>query len=108
MIHSQPVFTEREQDPSSNPLAAYNERKQTLPTLHRVAKRVFAVPASSAEVERTFSTAGDVLRPERASLKPSTVNRLVFLARNLREELREKHSVGDDHHRPVEHKRSKT
>ena len=38
---------------------------------------------SSAAVERVFSTAGDVLRPKRASLSVETFEHVVFLKGNL-------------------------
>jgi hypothetical protein len=44
--------------------------------------RVFAVPASSAPVERVFSQSGLILRPHRAKMSDSLLESLVFLKCN--------------------------
>lgn len=47
-----------------------------------IARHVMLIAASSADAERAFSTAGDIVTPLRSSLKPARVNMLAFLASN--------------------------
>lgn len=58
------------------------------PTLERIATKLFAMSATSADVERFFFlTGGDVCTPDRSRLEPETINKLrtcnVFLRREL-------------------------
>jgi hypothetical protein len=64
-----------------NPLSFWRQQHIQLafPTLYRLAKRTFAVPCSSAAVERQFSAAGQIVTQRRSNLDPSTVNNLIFL-----------------------------
>ena len=52
--------------------------------LARLAKKYLTPPATSTEVERLFSVAGNILSDERNSLKPENVDKLLFLKENLR------------------------
>jgi len=54
-----------------------NEMKY--PMLARVARRALGIPATSAPVERLFSTAGLVLSHKRCSLSPDMAADLIFL-----------------------------
>ncbi|CAM4832915.1 unnamed protein product, partial [Rotaria magnacalcarata] len=65
----------------TNPLTFWQQQHIQLayPTLYRLAKRTFAVPCSSAAVERQFSAAGQIVTQRRSNLDPSTVNNLIFL-----------------------------
>lgn len=53
------------------------------PLTSRVARKYLCVCATSSPSERVFSTAGKVVNPQRALLKPEKVNMLVFLAKNI-------------------------
>jgi hypothetical protein len=68
----------------TGPLQFWREHATRWPHLSNIATRFLAVMPSSAEAERTFSTSGDVLTPLRSNLKPDRVDKLVFLAKNLR------------------------
>lgn len=70
--------------PDSDPLIYWKLQSKRWPLLAAVACRFFVVMPSSAEAERTFSTAGDIVTPERACLKPAHVDMLLFLAKNIR------------------------
>ncbi len=63
----------------SNPLRFWKENEFKFPTLSRLAKRYFAIPCSSAAVEREFSAAGQIVSQRRSTLEPSTVNNILFL-----------------------------
>ena len=45
----------------NNPLHFWQENRQNFPIMTKVAFRVFVTQGSSAESERHFSTAGDIL-----------------------------------------------
>ena len=47
--------------------------------MYILAKRVLSVPASSAPVERLFSVAGKVFKPDRCQMKDSTFETLLFI-----------------------------
>jgi hypothetical protein len=49
------------------------------PSISSLAAAVLAQPASSAEPERVFSTAGDIVSPLRTSLSTNNVSMLMFL-----------------------------
>ena len=51
--------------------------------LSKVALKYLCIPASSAPVERIFSIAGKVFRPERCRLKDKTFEELMFIKCNL-------------------------
>ncbi|KAL2093736.1 hypothetical protein ACEWY4_011048 [Coilia grayii] len=53
------------------------------PLMLRVAQKYLCVCATSSPSERVFSTAGKVVNPQRALLKPEKGNMLVFLAKNI-------------------------
>ena len=54
-------------------------RHQFAYTLHRLAKKHLAIPASSAASERVFSAAGNAVTNKRNKLEDDTVDALVFL-----------------------------
>ena len=56
--------------------------KEKYPSLFKVAKRIFNVPASSAPVERIFSQGGLIMRPLRARLSENMLKTLMFLKCN--------------------------
>lgn len=49
------------------------------PLLAVLAKKILCIPATSVASERFFSTAGDIVTSQRACLKPSHVDKLIFL-----------------------------
>jgi len=57
-------------------------KKYSAKELWRIAERYFCVPATSVPSEKIFSKAGQIVSARRSSLKPSTVNSLIFLNQN--------------------------
>jgi len=49
------------------------------PNLSKMARDYLAIPATSAPAERIFSSAADVITPDRASLAPETVRAIMCL-----------------------------
>jgi len=70
-------------DFDSNPLHYWKENRHRLPTLSTLARKVLCVPATSAPVERVFSTTVHIVSPFRSCLKPDMVEKLVFVKRNI-------------------------
>jgi hypothetical protein len=68
-------------DQFQNPLDFWKRKSNqvSFPNLFRLALRHFAVPCSSAAVERQFSAAGQLVTQRRSSLDPVTVNNILFL-----------------------------
>ena len=67
-----------ETDDSDEPMQFWSKNRSTLNLLVGLAKRVLAVPASSAPIERVFSHGGIMLRPHRASMSSEVLCKLVF------------------------------
>ncbi|KAL7824411.1 hypothetical protein SRHO_G00294770 [Serrasalmus rhombeus] len=67
----------------ADPLKWWKEHEVAYPALSCLAKKYLCVPATSSPSERIFSCSGNIVTCLRASLKPPTVDRLVFLAQNL-------------------------
>ncbi len=65
-----------------NPLVFWLQHSTQFPILNSVARRVFITQASSAESERHFSCAGNILTEKRGSLQADTVEMLVLLKLN--------------------------
>ena len=66
----------------SDPLDYWKINHIQYPTLARLANKLLAIPATSAPVERLFSIAGKVFRPERCSLKDETFEKLMMIKCN--------------------------
>jgi hypothetical protein len=64
------------------PMQWWKENACMYPHLSILAKKYLSCPASSTPSERVFSLAGNTVTKKRASLSPSTVDALVFLASN--------------------------
>lgn len=57
-------------------------KKNSYPYLHRLATRVLCVPATSAPVERVFSSSGILMRPHRSRLSKNMLSMLTVLKCN--------------------------
>ena len=64
-------------------LAWWKAHEEHLPVLAKIARKILAIPASSAKSERVFSTGGLVVTAKRGRLSPSKVEDLILLKQNL-------------------------
>ena len=64
---------------NESPLDWWEVEATRFPLLAFVTKGYLAIPATSVPSERGFSTAGDVVTAQRATLTPENVDMLVFL-----------------------------
>lgn len=53
------------------------------PNISFLAKKYLSINATSVSSERLFSLSGNIVNKKRTSMKPGTVNQMVFLAFNL-------------------------
>ncbi|KYM94183.1 Zinc finger BED domain-containing protein 1 [Cyphomyrmex costatus] len=60
----------------------WKARADRFPILSNLARKYLCIPASSANSERTFSTAGNIVTSKRSCLSPENVSMLVFLYQN--------------------------
>uniref|UniRef100_A0A674MKY1 BED-type domain-containing protein n=1 Tax=Takifugu rubripes TaxID=31033 RepID=A0A674MKY1_TAKRU len=65
-----------------DPLVYWTTNKARYPNLYHLANQYLATPASSLPCERVFSKAGEIVSKKRNRLKPSTVEKLLFLNKN--------------------------
>jgi len=70
-------------DINASPLEWWKHNGNRYPRLSLLALKYIGIPATSVQSERVFSKAGEIVSRRRASLKPSNVNCLVFLSKNL-------------------------
>jgi len=68
---------------NSDPLEWWATVGSRYPKLKTLACKYLAIPATSVPSERIFSKSGEIVSRRRASLKPSTVDMLVFLCANV-------------------------
>ena len=72
---------------NNNPLDFWKSKSSSMKMIDRLASNLAAhyltPPATSVDVERLFSTAGDILTPERDRLCPETAEKVLFLRENL-------------------------
>ena len=61
----------------------WRKHEDVLPLLARIARKVLAIPSSSAKSERVFSTGGNVVTNKRGRLDPKKVEELVIICENL-------------------------
>ena len=75
----------QEQTPhiNTNPLEWWKLNGCRYPRLLTLALRYLGIPGTSTPSERIFSKAGEIVCRRRSSLKPSSVDMLVFLSKNL-------------------------
>mmetsp|Transcript_16946 Transcript_16946/g.43518 ORF Transcript_16946/g.43518 Transcript_16946/m.43518 type:complete len:106 (-) Transcript_16946:722-1039(-) len=66
----------------SDPLVWWSKRRTHFPRLFKIAKRLLAIPASSAPSERVFSLASLVLTRLRGRLDPTVAGYLIFVKRH--------------------------
>ena len=66
-----------------NILQWWKQHEAVLPLLASLAKRIFAIPASSAKSERVFSTGGNIVTAKRNRLSPKNVESLIVIKENM-------------------------
>ena len=66
----------------NSPLVFWKQNNSKFPILAHVAECILAIPASSAPVERLFSIAGKIFRPDRCRLSDKHFHELVFIRSN--------------------------
>lgn len=71
-----------EPDTDESVLSFWRLRDERYPRLARLAAKFLSIPASSAPVERLFSVAGKVFRPERCRLTDKRFAQLMFIRCN--------------------------
>lgn len=69
-------------DESDDPLQFWQQQYKNFPQLAELACQYLSVPASSAPVERLFSVAGKIFRPDRCNLSDSLFEKLMFIKCN--------------------------
>ena len=67
---------------TDDPLAWWRRQMPKYPALELGVRRLFCIPATSAPVERVFSSAGNIVNKQRLCLLPKNVNMLVFMYKN--------------------------
>ena len=65
-------------DPERDPLQWWKMQSPRFPGLCKLAQSYLSVCATSSSSERLFSTSGNIVTPQRASLKPDKVDMLIF------------------------------
>jgi hAT family C-terminal dimerisation region len=66
-----------------DPLKWWEEAEKSYPTMARIAKRILAIPCSSASSERKFSLAGAINKKDRTLLSSDRLPKLVFCKHNM-------------------------
>ena len=69
-------------DENSDPLLYWSQNAHQYPELARLSCKYLMIPASSAPVERLFSVAGKIFRPDRCRLSDERFEDLMFLRCN--------------------------
>jgi hypothetical protein len=68
---------------SEDPLAYWRNHQNVYPHLFNLAKKNLCSPASSVPCERVFSKSGEVVSKKRNRLSPKTVEKIMYLNKNL-------------------------
>jgi hypothetical protein len=63
---------------SSDPFKWWQERKNVYSCLERIARRVFAIPATTVPCKRIFSDAGNVLTKKRSRMNSDTLSMILL------------------------------
>ncbi|XP_049457596.1 zinc finger BED domain-containing protein 4-like [Epinephelus fuscoguttatus] len=71
----------------SDPLLWWKTNEPIYPLTAKLAKRYFTIPVNSVPSERVFSTAEDIVTASRSALTADNVDKLIFLAKNMKVEL---------------------
>ena len=74
----------KEKSEPVGPLGWWKTNSDRYPKLALAAKYCLCIPATSTPSERIFSTAGYIVNKNRSCLLPENVDKLVFLAQNLK------------------------
>ena len=69
-------------DFNEDPLGWWRNKLHRYPALEIGVRTLFCIPATSAPVERVFSSAGNIVDTKRASLLPQNVDMLLFMYTN--------------------------
>jgi len=69
---------------SDDPLAWWKMNASQFPEMAKLACKYLAIPTSSSPAERIFSTAGKVVRPDRACLSDERFDNLMFIGCNMK------------------------
>jgi hypothetical protein len=67
-----------------DPFEWWYENQKRFPTLYKIARKYLSIPVTSVLSKRLFSDTGNQISAERNRLKPSTVNELLFIKRNIK------------------------
>ena len=70
------------EDMECDPLEFWKSKQNAYPQLLKLSLEYFSIQASSAAVERLFSTGGKIFRPDRCRLKFKTFQRLMMIKCN--------------------------
>jgi len=70
--------------PGINTLHYWEVNQEKFPRLAALALKHLCIPASSAPVERLFSVAGKIFRPDRCALQDKTFQQLIFIKGNAK------------------------
>ncbi|CAF0821064.1 unnamed protein product [Rotaria sordida] len=62
-----------------NPLVFWKANQKNLPLLSKLARIIHSIPATTASVEREFSSGGLVMSERRSSINPQNLNNILFL-----------------------------
>ena len=80
----QKYFAENPVPRKQDPLKWWMTAARSYPLLSEEANKYLCIPASSVPSERLFSKAGELVSKKRSSLSDSTINKVLFLNKNLK------------------------
>ena len=82
-VEVQRYMTDPPQGRSEDPLLYWKNHQAVYPHLFKLAKVFLCMPASSVPCERVFSKCGEIVSKKRNRLNPSTVEKIMYLNKNL-------------------------
>jgi hypothetical protein len=71
---------------NATPLEFWKTQQKKLPGLAKIARSIFAIPASQNKTERSFSAAGNIMTDRRTMLDPDHLDELLILRSNYRQQ----------------------